>query len=467
MKRILLQITAALWACSLPAQIIEAGDERVTEAGNLALTTVKMNVHDGILHAGADYGGEWTRDISINIWNGVSFIDPKTAETSLWAVTEKNGKNIGHQYWDKIIWVRGAYTHYLVSHDSQFLKRAYTCGANTMAQLEKTVFDSRYGLFMGPSVFNDGIAGYDIPIYIPARDSDSHVFDHDTKRIKCLSTNVIYYIAYQDLNAMHRILYGRENKEFLQKAAALKARIREVFYKPEEDRFIYLIDQNGTPHDYQEALGVAYAVLGGIVDRQEGYRVTCKTEKSAFGIPSVVPHFPRFSDEKPGRHNRLIWPFVSSFYACAALSVGNTADFDKEFYSMATLALDRDKGNRNFYEIFNPDSGKPDGGWQSGWHWDSCRHQTWSATGYVAILLYGVAGIELTSDGICFAPYMPESLGTLNIKGLKYAGMDLNISLSGEGSRVRAFRINGKKSNNYCLPVNLTGVQTVEIELGD
>ena len=98
-------------------------------AFKLAVATVDRNTHQGILAAGADYGGEWTRDCAINAWNGVSLLRPRIAETSLWSVT-KNRQTIGHQYWDKIIWTIGAWNHYKVTGSRDFLAQAYPCAGD-------------------------------------------------------------------------------------------------------------------------------------------------------------------------------------------------------------------------------------------------------------------------------------------------------------------------------------------------
>ncbi len=147
-------------------------NELISRAFDLAIWTVDTNTHNGILAAGADYGGEWTRDIAINSWNGVSLLRSGVAEKSLWSVTT-NKDTIGHQYWDKIIWVIGAWNHYKVTGNSEFLEQAYICSQNTFARLESTVYDSAYGLFKGPSHLCDGIAGYPEPIFDPNKKSAS------------------------------------------------------------------------------------------------------------------------------------------------------------------------------------------------------------------------------------------------------------------------------------------------------
>jgi hypothetical protein len=169
------------------AQKIRSDNVELVDAFNLAVNTIDINVRRGVLAAGGDYGGEWTRDIAINSWNCVSLLRPGVALNSLWSVTIKKD-SIGHQYWDKIIWTIGALNHYKITGDRAFLKAAYLCAGNTMKDLEQITFDKQYGLFMGPSVFNDGIAGYPESVYDSLNNS-SFVLDHiRSKTIRCLST---------------------------------------------------------------------------------------------------------------------------------------------------------------------------------------------------------------------------------------------------------------------------------------
>lgn len=442
----------------------ETDNPKVNEAWELAHRTLLYNVRDSILAAGADYGGEWTRDVAINTWNGADLFIPEVMERSLWYVTNDR-QTIGHQYWDKIIWVQGALYHYLLTRDTAFLKEAYDCGVNTIRQLETEAYDAGYGLFTGSSVFNDGVSAFEEPIYDVSKPNSSSVMAHNTHGIKCLSTNCAYYMAYRALDEMHQVLNGSENKEFAQKAKTLKNNIRKNFYNPRGQLF-YVIDEQGNTHRHQEGLGIAFAILSGVITPLEGHFTVIRNETTPYGIPSITPTFKRFSIEKPGRHNRLIWPFVNAFYANATLMTGDWDLFEHEFYAMATLALDEDKGNYNFYEIFDPETGKPEGGQQSGRaQWHSRRHQTWSATGYLSMVHYGICGLRPQLQGMAFSPYLPKGIGHLSIKGLKYGKMLLDIDLKGQGYHISEFRINGKRSDEYFIPADLTGRQQIEIRL--
>lgn len=464
MKKLICTLLLVLSINVFPQTLITP-DESINKAFKLAVSTVDKNTRDGILAAGADYGGEWVRDISINSWNGVSLLRPEVAEKSLWSVTIKRD-TIGHQYWDKIIWVIGALNHYKVTGDTAFLHQAYICSQNTIGQLEQTAFDKNYGLFTGPSVFNDGIAGYPEPIYDSTINS-SFVLDHHAKTIKCLSTNCVYYGAYLSLYEMGKILNIPESisKDYLNKAAELKNNILKCFYNPDENKFKYVIDGNGKIHDYQEGLGNAFAIIFGIVDKAEAEKIITGVHISTFGIASIYPDFPRYSQQQPGRHNNIVWPMVNGFWADACKKTGAYDKFYFELKNLTSLAIDADKGNNNFREIYNPYTGKPDGGWQVGKQWESCNHQTWSATAYISMVLNGLCGLDFENEGIFFAPYLPGGLNRIEIKDINYRKAKLDITINGSGSNVKSFKVNGTELKMFFVPATAEGNVNIEIEL--
>ena len=192
-----------------------------------------------------------------------------------------------------------------------------------MLQLEDSVFDKTYGLFTGPAVFQDGIAAYDEPVYEPSFDDKSYVLDHpNSHHIMCLSTNAVYYQAYICLAEMAEICEPAAVKAYRNKAKALKRSFRRHFYNKSEGKLYYLIDHQGRKHDYQEALGVAYTILFRLVSKSEARHIITHSYRSANGVPAVWPCFPRFSKEKPGRQNVMIWPHVNMFFAAACAQAG-------------------------------------------------------------------------------------------------------------------------------------------------
>ena len=451
------------------SQQLKSDNKELTEAFRLAVNTVDINVRRGVLAAGGDYGGEWTRDIAINSWNGVSLIRPQVALNSLWSVTV-NKDSIGHQYWDKIIWTVAALNHYKVTGDLSFLKNAHLCSKNTMDDLEQTTFDEKYGLFMGPSVFNDGIAGYPESVFDSLNNS-SFVLNHkNAKNIKCLSTNSLYYGAYLALADMSKVLNDGKSGVYFKKATLLKAQILKYLYNGKENKLYYLIDSDGKINHSQEALGLSFSVLFGVLDPNQASAVIDHAKTSVYGIPSIYPDFLRYSSKKPGRHNNIIWPMVNGFFASAASQTKNYKVFTAEFNNLTHLALDEDKGNYNFREIYNATTGVPDGGWQrrnteTDFHWPSFKTQTWSATAYLSMVLNGLFGIKYQLDGLYLAPFLPENTKTLSLQSLIYRKAILDLKIEGQGSYIASFMINGKIQKEHKIPATATGRQEVIIKL--
>lgn len=461
MKRVFLSFVACLgFLIPSQAQSISTGDELLDKAFALAVWTIDYNTHDNIIEAGAGYGGEWTRDCAINCWNAVSLFRPEVALNSLWSVTVDRD-HVGHQYWDKIIWVIGAWKHYLVTGDFVFLENAYPCCKRTMKELEDYCYENYYQLFMGPAVYQDGIEAYDEPIYDKSKADQGGVLAHNYYSIKCLSTNALYYECYKILALMAQKFEKSRVEEYTKKAENLRKRIREVFYRPEQHKFVYLIDQKGNVHDYQEGLGIAFACMFGVLTEEEAADVLSNAHISQNGITAVYPSFPRNSAAKPGRHNDMVWPHVNMFFADACARNGVTDRFWFEMRNLAKLAIIN--GKNDFYEIYTID-GIPSGGYQCGHEWDTKEHQTWCATGYIRNFIDHILGMDFQETGIQLSPMGMENGEKIELKGIKYRNMELSITVKGHGNRVVNCKINGKSSSPF-IPASLSGKVKVEIQL--
>ncbi|MBR1627035.1 MAG: hypothetical protein IJ681_07810 [Bacteroidales bacterium] len=458
-KIFVLLILAAL--NNITAQQLYTDNAVVNDAFSLAVNTLYKNSPDSLIKAGGEYGGEWTRDVSINAWNASTLLIPEKTKYSLWSVTENEKETIGHQYWDKIIWTLAAWDYYLKTSDTIFLKQAYETCKNTMKELEQSCFDVSYGLFTGPSVFNDGIAGYEFPVFDPDIVS-SFVLDHpNSKRIKCLSTNCVYFQAYNCLAYMAKEL--KDNKSdlsYFSKASDLKQNIRNNFYDKRHNKLYYLIDHTGKIHKFQEGLGISFAVLFNIINKKEAERVLNNVYTGKYGLPSIYPCFERFSETKPGRHNQIVWPFVNAFFSQACFKTGYTDLFLKEFYNLADLAVN--KSNNCFYEIYNENTGLQDGGWQQGYVWNSVHDQTWSATGFIRMVIYGVLGMDFSVQGITFNidNKVMNSVGFKKLSGLRYRNSMITIIKTGNGDKLAYITVNGVKQRKT-KPVKADSTRTV------
>ncbi|MFC9330292.1 ricin-type beta-trefoil lectin domain protein [Kitasatospora sp. NPDC057015] len=425
------------------------------------------------VRAGGGYEQPWTRDAAVNSWNAASLLEPRAAANTLWAAVTKqsNGQLIvqqDNQQWDQVVWMTGAWNHYLVTGDRSFLASAYQVATNTLDVRRSQSYNASYGLFQGPSFFNDGIAGYPAP---PADSTESHggfVGNYSaTGTMMTLSTNTLYYSAYRSAAQMASAL-GRPAAEAaaLNSAAdTLKNRINQYFWIPGKGLYGYFVHGNdgmaGQLDQTEEGSGLSFAVLFGVADSSQAQSVMRNTHVQPYGIADTYPNYARYSDAKPGRHNNVVWPMVQGYWADAAARTGNQARFANEVRTLAGLAV---AGNQ-FAEIYNAQTGAVDGGWQTGGHWGAAPDQTWSATAYLRMIDNGLFGMTLTPGGITFQPTLPAGWGDATLSGVPYRAAKLTISLHGSGNTVAAFKLDGATTAGNSVPASLTGTHTVDITL--
>lgn len=425
------------------------------------------------IRAGGGYEQPWTRDASVNTWNAASLLEPKQAANTLWAaVTKQSGGQLivqqDNQQWDQVIWMTSAWKHYLVTGDRTFLANAYQVAVNTLSVRRSQNFNSTFGLFQGPSFFNDGIAGYPAP---PADSAESHgsfVGDYpDTSSIMALSTNAVYYSAYRSAALMAAALSkpGREVDKLNSSADALKTKINQHLWIPGKGLYGYFIhgddSLSGQLDRTEEASGLSFAVLFGIADARQARSIMRNAHLQPYGIVDTYPNYARYSDARPGRHNGVVWPMVQGYWADAAAHIGNQARFANEVQSLAGLAVN----SGQFAEIYNAQTGVVDGGWQTGSHWDAAPDQTWSATAYLRMINNDLFGIKLAADGIRFRPMLPAGWGDATLRGVNYRGATLNIALHGSGDVIRSFKLDGRTTSANGVPASLTGTHSVDITL--
>lgn len=472
---------------SASVPVFKASERTVQDAFDIALENLlKINtvecpsdrynktglLNEGLglmIRAGAQYSSPWTRDAAVNSWNCASILEPAVAENTLWAVCERNenGKLIlqkDEQTWDKIIWAIGAWNHYLVTGKQSFLKYAYEVVSTTLPALEETCFNSHFGLFTGGSFFNDGISGYPEDLHEPGNKS-SFVGDHPlTRSIMALSTNCIYQRAYIIASQMAELCSDTEAAaEYLQKGEAVKFAINRHFWDETRSSYDYIIYPDGQKCHMQEAAGLSFVLLFGICDNMHAERMLNNIQTLPYGLASILPPFNGlFSEEHPGRHNNLIWPFINGFFITAASQYGKAEFVGAEIRRIAQLV--RNCGNK-FFEIYNPYTGKVDGGWQTGKHWGSCRHQTWSASAYIRSILHGLFGLSLGEDGILFRPCVPAGWNGVSLKGLCIRNLSVDLSILGTGTKVHSVRINGTAQEHAFLPFSKSGKFHIEIAI--
>ena len=406
-----------------------------------------------MIRAGKNYNTPWTRDASINAWQAMNFIVPEVSRTTLFAVCGLNeeGQPIIQpdvQTWDQIVWAIGAYNYYLATGDEAFIRVAHGIIGRALETHRKNRFNENFGLFVGGSFFNDGIAGYPLRCHQQGNKNSFAPSHPIVETIMCLSTNCLYceaYRIYGEISA-HLGLADSENAARVQHEK-LKNAINSAFWSDRLNRYRYILYLDGTSDNSQELSGHAFAVLFGICPEEKRQNVFENLTVSASGTVSIWPPFEGlFSDSKPGRHNNVIWPFLTGMIIEAAGKSGIDCFVSEELRKITELFK---KSNFRLFEIYSPYTKKAFGGWQTGRVWDSCRHQTWSATCYIGAIIFGVFGITPEAKGLRFAPCVPENMKDSHLSGLKIRSQELTVKISGYGNRIEKFILDGKESEPF------------------
>jgi glycogen debranching enzyme len=417
-----------------------------------------------VMLAGLGYPTPWTRDASMNSWNGASLLIPEVARNTLLAVaSEFDGERrivAGDQYWDAIVWVTGAWNHYLYTGDREFLRLAYEVSRNSLRYFERTEFDPADGLFRGPG-WSDGIAGYPDEYNHIGGNSGINVwpkYNPDRRvpvgygiPIKALSTNCLYYNAYSLIGEMARELGLEPDSSYRPKAAALKNAINRAFWLEDRGYYRFLVGD-----DHQEALGQAYALLFGIADGDRARNVLEHQYVAPAGVPCLWPNFDRYRGGY-ARHAGTVWPQIQGMWAQAAAVFHDPQRFGHELFALAAHAV-RDN---QFTEIYHPLTGEPYGGLQERAGkgivlWAPQPRQTWAATAFVRMIVFGLAGLRVSAEGIRFEPCLPTGVDRVEIDNLHIREGMLNISITRGGTRTVA---------NPVIPWARLGTNKLEVVL--
>lgn len=460
--------------------------QEINTAYRMAVANVTGNIalfQDGILQeekpcilAGLGYDTPWTRDAAINVWNGMGLLAPEISKNTLFSVLNKKetGYYIDGQYWDKIIWTIGAWSYYLYTGDFEFLKVAYQAVTNTLQQLEQDEFDPQYHLFRGPACYGDGVAAYP-DLYAKVNSASILAFPVAQKEhchdkgvglpMHALSTNCLYYAAYCLADQMAEKL--QLPAIYQEKANAMKEAIQTHFWQKDKGSFSYLVDPFGGS-DAQEGLGIAFALLLGVAEKDQAQQVLKNAISTPHGLACVFPSFARYNTEDGmgfGRHSGTVWPHVQGFWADACARFGRGDLFDEELNHQTQNALN----NNEFSEIYHPLTGKTYGGLQEEIDigirsWLSQPHQTWSATAFLRNILFNVMGLTFSPDGITLSPVGTKLMNNRTLSNLHYRNATLTIHLQGQGNTIKECLINGTPSVPF-IPVDMIGEVCVEITL--
>lgn len=435
-----------------------------------------------VVIAGMDYVTPWTRDAAINTWNGAGLLFPEVTRNTLLSVLDEfDGEiRIAGEYWDAVIWAVGAWWQYLYTGDGDFLKTALSAVKNSLAFWEKTEFTQELNLFRGGACYGDGVSAYpDIYtrtegnmagiIFWPPVNQEKAVRPGKGLPMHVLSTNCLYYEAYEIMGRMAAELGLPAEQSWSIKAGNIKRTINKELWNEEAGRYDYFLDKFGGCN-YQEGIGQSFSILFGIAGKDKSDRMFENVYVSPAGIPCVWPSFKRYETSDAmgyGRHSGTVWPHIQGFWAHAAAMCRKEEIFRHELDRLVEN-VSRDS---HFAELYHPVTGEMYGGRQEApedgiIEWKCSVRQTWSATAFMRMIMMGLAGMNFGAEGIEFKPFMVEGYDRLELSGLHYRNMILNISIKGTGTRVNAFRVNGEVSGLCRISAQNRGNIEISIVMG-
>ncbi len=449
---------------------LETGNNKIDKAFRISIGDLAGNIiphKAGILDnakpvimAGLEYDRPWTRDAAINVWNGAGLLFPEASLNTLLSVLKnvEGEPMINGQYWDSVIWVIGAWWQYLYTGDKEFLYIAFKAIKNTLEFFESAEFDASKNLFYGPACYGDGVSAYP-DIY--ANDENSFCIMDWTYNnpdlinmskseyglpMHSLSTNCLYYYAYLLTGNMANELDNEGEAIWMEKAKTLKKAINTHFWNDKTGCYRYLVDPFGDC-EHQEGMGNSFAILFNIADKAKVEKIFSSQYITPSGISCLWPTFNRYKKDyhSYGRHSGTVWPHIQAFWASAAAMHNKIELFEFELRKLAEHAV-RDG---YFAEVYHPISGEVYGGIQEPElenAWISGQRQTWSATGFIRMILMGLFGMSFLENGIKFNPTLPKDINRAVIRSLPYRNMMLEIQIEGCGNNISDFKINGQES---------------------
>jgi trehalose/maltose hydrolase-like predicted phosphorylase len=77
----------------------------------------------------------------------------------------------------------------------------------------------------------------------------------------------------------------------------------------------------------------------------------------------------------------------------------------------------------------------------------------------------GLFGMKFNEKSVSFTPFLPEEIGSIELKDLAYRDSKLNILVKGKGNTIVSFTIDGKEKTNYSITSTIKGQHSIVIIL--
>ena len=359
---------------------------------------------------------------------------------------------------DRIIMMLAVWETYLADGNEETLEYFYEVASNTFKQDYTVVYDEEAGLFRGETC---GLDHRD-KTYADWTGEDDQNGIVTIAEGKAASTNIIYCQAMKILSEAATIL-GKdeaEAKAWADLAADLEEAIATRLWH--EDLGTYASweypDWMGSPLAYkQDVLANGYAVWYNIGGQEKSDSIMENHTLVPFGANTVYPqkNAERWTDYK--YHDSGVWPGWEALLMIGAVNNANENNLlAEEIWNSCIRGAVACLTN---YEVIDYETGE-------GLH---STQQLWSVAATMAGYYRVLFGMEYTTEGITFDPYVPEWMdGPFYAGNYKYRDAELYLELHGKGDTVESIYGNDEKvENDYVLPTDAEREHYIVINLKD
>ncbi|MBE6735064.1 MAG: starch-binding protein, partial [Ruminococcaceae bacterium] len=457
------------------APVFYAPNTPLAEAAyNLTMEEIFKSInHDetfgDVFYTGTNWHKVWTRDTALSMQYILSWMFPEISTNCANAkVVGKDGNltfeedtGTGGSYpvsTDRIIMMLAVWETYLADGNEETLEFFYEVASNTIKQDYTVVYDKEAGLFRGETC---GLDHRD-KTYGDWTGEDDQNGIVNIAESKAASTNIIYCQAMKILSEAATILGkdAEEAKAWADLAADLEEAISTRLWHDELGTYASweYPDWMGSPLAYkQDVLANGYAVWYNIGGQEKADSIMSNHTLVPFGANTVYPqkNAQRWTDYK--YHDSGVWPGWEALLMIGAVNNANENNLlAEEIWNSCIRGAAACLTN---YEVIDYETGE-------GLH---STQQLWSVAATMAGYYRVLFGMEYTTEGITFDPYVPQWMeGPFYIGNYKYRDAALDISLYGKGDTIDAIYVNDEKvENDYVLPADAQGDYFIEITLKD
>ncbi|MGE4568781.1 MAG: hypothetical protein AB7C90_06305 [Bacteroidales bacterium] len=389
-----------------------------------------------------------SRDIGYAGFLGLGVVAPGAVKASLMSrvkagrILQEPGIGGSWPVWvDRVSWILSAWDYYKITGDKNFLMDAYGVAVNALNEDLKVLFNRQYSLISGGSYFS-GTPGKNLPSYMEPVD----VFT-----TMSLTNNATYYQVFRVAEQMAAEL-GQPSGGYMTQSKKVSIGINKYLWNPEKgyyNQFLYGRNFH-LPSNRAESLGEALTVLFEIANDQQSASLFAQTPGTPFGLPAS---FPAGAPNEPGL-NGSVYPMVNGYWAWAAAKSKNA---NAALYAISSIYRPASLLLSNRLSVSSQTGGTESQAAKADGH-------LWSIAANLSVVYRVYFGLDFQAKGLAFFPVVPEKLGGVKkLSGLKYRNAVLDITLSGFGTGISSFKIDGAPAEKFYIPAEMEGAHTIEI----